>query len=48
MLAEPGGAPAAPLPGCGVNDLQVGAAHDPVGTEVGRLSRLPGLGVTHP
>lgn len=47
VLAEPGWAPTAPLPSCGINDLQVGTAHDPVGTELGRLSWLPGLGVTH-
>lgn len=47
VFAEPGWAPTAPLPSGGINDLQVGAAHDPVGTEVGRLSWLPGLCVTH-
>lgn len=47
MLAEPGRPTAAPLPGRGINDLQVRVAHDPVQAEVGRLSRLPGLRITH-
>lgn len=47
VLAEPGGAPAAPPPGGGVDNLQVRAAHDPVHAEGGRLPRLARLGVTH-
>lgn len=47
VLAEPGGAPAAPPPRGGVQDLHVRAAHDPVHAEVGRLPGLAGLGAAH-
>lgn len=47
VLAEPRRAPAAPLPGGSIQNLYVRVAHDPVHTEVGRLSRPACLGAAH-
>lgn len=47
VLAEPGRAPAAPLPGGGLQNLHVRVAQDPVHTEGGRLSGLACLGAAH-
>lgn len=47
VLAEPGPAPAAALPGGGVQDLHVRVARHPVHAEVGRLPRPARLGAAH-
>lgn len=47
VLAEPGPAPTAALPGGGIQDLHVRVARHPVHAEVGRLPRPARLGAAH-
>lgn len=47
VLAEPRGTATGPLPCRGIDDLQVGAPHDPVHTEARRLPGLPSVSMGH-